>query len=42
MNYEANGQLARIISFNKNKDNTYWICLAVINNNDKYKIIGTY
>lgn len=40
MNYEASGQLERIIGFSKNKNKTYWVCLAVINNNDKYKIIG--
>ena len=41
MNYEASGHLMRIIGSNKNKDNTYWICLAIENNNNnKYKIIG--
>ena len=40
MNYEAIGQLNKIIDYIKNKDNTYWVCLVVVNNNNKYKIIG--
>jgi hypothetical protein len=40
INYEAIGQLNKIIDYIKNKDNTCWVCLVIVNNNNKYKIIG--
>ena len=40
MNYEASGNLIKIIHYVENKNNSYWICLIINNTYNKYKIIG--
>lgn len=37
---EASGHLNKIIASEKNKDTSFWVCLAVKNNDINYKIIG--